>query len=159
MNYAIQVRNVRPQPVLSIRAVVPTPELIQFFDAACQEMQAYLAQLGMSQVGPPMSLWHSAPGQIPNSSDLETCLPIPHLIPASGRMSSRELPAGLEVFTVHAGAYDDMVQAFDALWHWVQAEGYEMAGPPRDVVLVGPNETSDPAAYRTEIVYPIARKQ
>ena len=51
-----------------------------------------------------------------------------------------ELPAGLEVFTVHAGAYNEMGDAFDAVWQWIQEQGYEVAGPPRDAVLVGPME-------------------
>lgn len=157
MIYEIHTRHVSAQAVLSIRAVVPTSELIQFFDTACEEIGAHLAQLGMTPAGPAMSLWHSAPGQIPNASDIETCLPVNQLVSASGRMSSRELPGGLEAFTVHSGGYENMVDAFDAVWKWIEAEGYEMTGPPRDVVLIGPGHTSDPAAYRTEVVYPIVR--
>lgn len=156
MVYEIQLREAGPQPVLSIRAVVPTLELVQFFDVACAEMRAYLAQAGIRITGPAMSLWHSAPGQIPGASDIETCWPIEGPAPSSGRMKYRELAAGFQAFTVHPGPYDDMGNAFDAVWHWIQERGYEMAGPPRDVVLVGPGDTSDPADYRTEIVYPVA---
>ena len=158
MPYVVQVREVAPQPILSIRAVVRTPELIQFFDEACREMQTYLSQVGGRTVGPPMSLWHSAPGQIPDASDIETCWPIEGPVASSGGMRYSELPAGLQAFTVHPGAYDEMGKAFDAVWHWIQEHGYEMAGAPRDVVLVGPNETRDPSAYRTEIVYPVSTR-
>ncbi len=159
MAYAIHVREVGPQPILSIRAVVRTLELVQFFDEACKEMQTYLTQVGVRTVDPAMSLWQSAPGQIPDGSDIETCLPIEGPVPPSGRMRYSELSAGLQAFTVHYGAYDDMGNAFDAVWHWIQEHGYEMAGPPRDVVLVGPNDTSDPSAYRTEIVYPVSTRK
>lgn len=155
MPYTIQVRAVPPQPILSIRAVVRTPELVQFFDEACREMEIYLAQVGVRRTGAPMSLWHSAPGEIPDSSDIETCLPVDKPVPPSGRMGFRILPAGTQAFTVHQGAYDDMGNAFDAVWQWIEEQGYKMAGAPRDVVLVGPNETSHLQEYRTEIVYPV----
>ena len=158
MTYQIQLREARPQPILSIRAVVPTMQLVQFFDEATQEMQAYLEEQGVRRTGPAMSLWHSAPGQIPGASDIETCWPIEGPVPPMGQMHYRVLPAGLEAITIHHGSYDDMGNAFDALWQWTQEQGYEMTGPPRDVVLVGPADAGDPSAYRTEIVYPVAAR-
>src|SRR3990172_8918719 len=98
MAYQIQIREVGPQPILSIRAVVRTPELVRFFDEACNEMQRYLAQVSIRTTGPAMSLWHSAPGQIPDGSDIETCWPIEAPVASSGRMRYGELPAGLEAF-------------------------------------------------------------
>jgi effector-binding domain-containing protein len=159
MAYEIRVREVGSQPILSIRAIVQTPELVRFFDEACNEMRTYLILVGVRAVGPARSLWHSAPGQIPDSFDIETCLAIEHPVPPSGRMRYGALPAGLQAFTVHHGAYNDMGNAFDAVWHWIQAHGYEMVGPPCDVVLVGPDDTSDPSAYRTEIVYPVSARK
>jgi effector-binding domain-containing protein len=155
MKYDIKVREVGSQPILGVRAVVRTLELVQFFDEACNQMKNYLAKAGVRTAGPAMSIWHSAPGQIPDGFDIETCIPIENLISPADPMRSRELPAGLQAFTVHYGAYDDMGNAFEAVWKWIQEHGYEMVGPPRDVVLIGPNETSDPSTYRTEIVYPV----
>jgi hypothetical protein len=100
MTYQVQIRQVGPQPILSIRAVVPTLELVQFFDEACTQMQAYLTQTGIRIVGPAMSLWHSAPGQIQDGFDLETGWPIEGPVPSLGRMHYRELPAGLQAFTM-----------------------------------------------------------
>lgn len=159
MTYQIQLREVEAQPILGIRAVVPTLELVQFFDEASREMQTYLEQQGIRTTGPAMSLWHSAPGQIPDASEIETCWPIEAPVPSMGRMKYRLLPAGLEACTIHHGSYDDMGNAFEALWQWTQEQGYEMTGPPRDAVLVGPNDTADPSAYRTEIIYPVAARR
>ncbi|HEY3476357.1 MAG TPA: hypothetical protein VGK56_17215 [Anaerolineales bacterium] len=85
-----------PQPILSIRAVVPTLELVRFFDEACREMQTYLEHKGIRITGSAMSLWHSAPGQIPDASDLETCWPIEMPVPSIGWMTHRVLPAVLK---------------------------------------------------------------
>jgi len=159
MPYEVQIREVGPQTIMSIRAVVPTLEMVKFFDDACNEMRAYVTQIGGRIVGPAMSLWQSEPGLIKDGFDIETCLPVEHPVPSIGRMRCSELPAGVHVFTVHHGPYDDMSNAFDAVWKWIQENDYEMAGPPRDVVLEGPKDTNDPTAYRTEIVFPISARK
>jgi effector-binding domain-containing protein len=153
--YAVQVRAAGPQPVAGIRDTVPTSDLVQFFADACREIHAYLSEIGVAVTGPPLSIWHSSPGEIPHGFDVETCIPVEHGVPARGRIRPGELAAGTIASTVHEGPYDDMGAAFDAVWSWIEAEGHEPAGPPRDVVLVGPDQTDDPAEFRTAIVYPI----
>jgi effector-binding domain-containing protein len=41
------------------------------------------------------------------------------------------------------------------LQKWIQERGHECVGPPREVYLVGPGQVSDPAAFRTEVQWPI----
>ena len=45
MPYEIQLREVGSQPILSIRAVVKTHDLVAFFDGAVREMRAYLTEV------------------------------------------------------------------------------------------------------------------
>ena len=148
----MRVKEVAAQPVLSIHAVVPRHELVRFFDEACDEMYEYLDRIGTRPAGPPMSLWHSAPGEIENASAIQTCIPVERAVPSQGRMQAGELPAGQLAYTIHVGPYDDMGQAFEAVWSWIQTEGHETVGPPRDVILAGSRDTDDPAEYRTEKV-------
>ena len=155
MTYDVKVRGTLPQPMLSIRDTVPITDLVAFFDAACAEMYAYLAWLDVCPAGPPLSLRHSAPAQIQGASDIETCVPGERQVPSHGRMRAGVLPGGELAYTVHEGAYDTMGAAFDAVWRWIQDNGGQMAGPPRDVVLAGPGDVADPALYRTEVALPV----
>lgn len=155
--YTIQIREVFAQSIAGIRSIVPNPQLESFFDQACREIRAYLSQIGVAAIADPMSLWHSSPGEIPDGFEIETCIPIERPVPAQGRIQPGELPAGTLASTIHEGPYDTMSAAFDAVWVWTQEHGYELAGPPRDVVLVGPDTTDNPTEYRTEIVYPIRK--
>ncbi len=155
MTYEVRVREVEAQPVLSIRAVVRVMELVGFFDEACKEVYEYLEREGVRPAGPPLSLWHSDPESNPGESDIETCVPVERPVPPSGRMKAGELPAGRLAYTIHEGPYDNMGEAFDAVWRWMQSNGRKPAGPPRDVVLVGPNDTDDPTQYCTEIAWPL----
>lgn len=155
MTYEVKVKEVAAQPILSIRARVPEGELVAFFDEACGEMYAYLERVGVRPAGPPMSQWYSDPEMTPGEAEIETCIPVEQHAPSSGRVKAGALPAGPLAYTVHDGPYDNMGEAFDAVRAWIQINGRKTAGPPRDVVLVGPNDTDNALAYRTEIAWPI----
>ena len=159
MQYVVQLKELRAQPLVSIRAVVSATQLVDFFEEAVREMRDYLAEIGERPAGPPLSLWHSSPEQSETEFDFEPCLPVPHSVPAKGRIRAGELPAGLVASTIHSGDYDSMGAAFDAVWNWIVDHSYKPAGPPRDVVLVGAHDAVDPVHYRTEIAWPVRSKQ
>ena len=41
---------------------------------------------------------------------------------------------------------------------WIEANGYEYAGPMFDIYHVSPHETSDPSEFVTEVCYPVRKK-
>ena len=45
-----------------------------------------------------------------------------------------------------------------ALTAWIEANGYEYAGPMFDIYHVSPHETSDPSEFVTEVCYPVRKK-
>jgi effector-binding domain-containing protein len=40
---------------------------------------------------------------------------------------------------------------------WIEASGYQVAGPNRELYLTSPNETKDPAKYVTEVQFPVVK--
>ena len=70
-------------------------------------------------------------------------------------MNGRELPGGRVAYTLHSGPYESVGPIYAVLQKWIQEHGHECAGPPREVYLVGPGQVSDPAAFRTEVQWPI----
>ena len=46
---------------------------------------------------------------------------------------------------------------YGELGAWVVENAMSVAGPVREVYRVGPREVSDPAAWRTEIGWPVFR--
>ena len=46
----------------------------------------------------------------------------------------------------------------ESLTAWIDANGYEYAGPIFDIYHVGPHETNDPAEFVTEVCYPVRAK-
>jgi effector-binding domain-containing protein len=105
-------------------------------------------------VGPPLALYHG-PEFDEEDVDVEWCVPLERPVVGKGRMQGGELPAATVAFTLHTGAYDAVGPVYAAIQAWMQERGHESAGPAREIYLVGPGAVADPAAYRTEIQWPI----
>ena len=77
--------------------------------------------------------------------------------PRSGRVHPATLPAVELAVTVHAGEHDDIDVTYGELGAWVVGNALAVAGPVRETYLVGPRDTPDPAAWRTEVGWPVFR--
>jgi DNA-binding transcriptional MerR regulator len=77
--------------------------------------------------------------------------------PRSGRVRPVVLPAVELAVTTHHGEHDDIDVSYGELGTWVVANALAVAGPVRESYLVGPRDTADPAAWRTEIGWPVFR--
>jgi DNA-binding transcriptional MerR regulator len=77
--------------------------------------------------------------------------------PHAGRVHPLTLPAVELAVVTHAGAHDDIDVTYGELGSWVVEHALAVAGPVRETYLVGPRDTPDPAAWRTEIGWPVFR--
>ena len=77
--------------------------------------------------------------------------------PRSGRVRPVTLPAVELAVTTHVGKHDDIDVTYGDLGAWVVANALAVAGPVRETYLVGPRDTADPSAWRTEIGWPVFR--
>jgi hypothetical protein len=65
------------------------------------------------------------------------------------------VPAAELVTVVHAGSYRDFDLAYGALATHVAQHAIGVDGPIREYFLVGPHDTRDETAWRTEIGWPV----
>ena len=68
-----------------------------------------------------------------------------------------ELAAAELAVTTHAGPHDDIDVTYGRLGAWVVDHALAVHGPISEIYLVGPRDTSDELAWRTEIGWPIFR--
>lgn len=66
-----------------------------------------------------------------------------------------DLPACEVAVLTHQGSYDSLEDSYRRLGAWVGANAEASELPARELYLVGPGETDDPDALRTEICWPI----
>ncbi len=75
--------------------------------------------------------------------------------PSIGRVHPVELPAVELAVTTHVGAHDDIAVTYGELGAWVSTNALAVCGPVRETYLVGPADTPEPSAWRTEIGWPV----
>lgn len=76
---------------------------------------------------------------------------------AVGRIEVVDLPAIELAGVVHHGAHDDIDVTYGRLGAWVVEHALSVDGMVQETYLVGPDDNPDPAAWRTEIGWPVFR--
>jgi len=116
-----------------------------------------LGQNGIPPAGPLMAIYHD-PEYREQDTDVEAIIPfsssgtLPH-----PRIKVRDLTELLVASLIRTGPYDDFHPAYQALIGWIQANGYQIAGPNREVYLRGPWEGIVSEDFVTEIQFPVAK--
>ncbi|WP_159844478.1 MerR family transcriptional regulator [Nocardia sp. CY41] len=72
-------------------------------------------------------------------------------------LSAIELPARRFAVAVHEGPFEDFDRTYGALGSHVAEHDVALSEPIREMYLVGPDVSDDPATYRTEVCWPIAQ--
>ncbi|ASW56195.1 MerR family transcriptional regulator [Plantactinospora sp. KBS50] len=76
---------------------------------------------------------------------------------ATGRIAVISLPAVELAVAVHHGPHDDIDVTYGRLGAWVAGHALAVDGPIHETYLVGPRDTGEAEAWRTEIGWPVFR--
>jgi len=128
----VVVRGIAPQLVARLRQVVPdTGETHLLFE----EAERHVAQHGARASAPPLAIFHDGEYR-EHDLDVEVAIPLKAAIPGTPRIQVGALPGGDSLAClVHTGSYDTIGAASEALLAWIEAHGYQIAGPTREVYL------------------------
>jgi len=161
--YEVVIKKVEPMTIASVRAVVPTPpEQGPLWEELGEALRAH----HVPTTGACLSLYHDE-GTPERDWDIEVCEPIDAALSETGRVKVRQLPAvATMACVVHHGPFTAISQAYDAIMKWIDANGYRICGPGREVYLReakpsgqgGPIPVSqtDPETV-TEIQFPVEK--
>lgn len=153
--HEVVVKKAGPLRVAAVRGVV---ENYQSVGPLFGEIMAALGKHAVAPAGPPMALYYDEEYK-EKEVDVEAAIPVGGgEIPTSGRVRLRELEAYDNVASLtRQGPYDDFTPAYQELMSWIQANGFRIIGPNREIYLSGPESGSPPEAYITEIQFPVAK--
>jgi DNA-binding transcriptional MerR regulator/effector-binding domain-containing protein len=128
----VVVRRIAPQLMARLRLVVPdTDETHLLFEEAERHAARYNARAS----APPVAVFYDGEYR-EEDVDMEVAIPLKHAIPSTDRIQVGELPGGESMAClVHTGTYDTIGAASEALLAWIEAHGYQIAGPTREVYL------------------------
>ncbi|MFC4855967.1 MerR family transcriptional regulator [Actinophytocola glycyrrhizae] len=148
-----ELRSVPARTVAAIEDVVDHDDVLSWYAGAMAELDAAVS--GQPSLGPPGGLY---------ANELFTGGRGTVLVhrpvtdpPALGRVKPVDLPPVELAVTVHSGSHDDIDVTYGRLGSWVVEHALAVDGPVHETYLVAPRDTADPAAWRTEIGWPVFR--
>lgn len=162
------IKKVEPQFVAAIRTIVPT-----YGDQGMLwgQLDVFLGQHKMNPVGPCLTIYYDTEYK-ESDVDLEVCEPVSPSSEGEGTVVIRELP-GAETMAclLHEGDFATIGETYGALLAWIEANGYRIVGPNREVylrVVAGsPSDVEYPADYftnnpderLTEVQFPVKKER
>ncbi len=153
--YEVIIKKVDPMRVASVHDVIAN---YQSVGPLIEELFAEIGKYQIAPAGPVTTIYYD-PEYKEKDVDVEAVVPISNRDgELSGRVSIKELEGYEEMASLmRVGPYDDFRPAYQELMDWVQANGYRMIGPNREIYLRGPEANIPPKEYVTEIQFPVTK--
>ena len=126
-----------------------------------KELHAALEENGITPIGPQLAIYldeEYTPHNAAVAAAVPVKVPLGTKMPEDIRVQFDDLPGDLMVSLVHSGPWDDFRPAYQAIMEWVEANGYEIIGPNREIHLVGPRDGVPPEEFQMEIQFPIQKR-
>ena len=151
----VELRAAPAATVAAIRAVVDHRDVLAWYREAMTELDSVLASANQTPIGPCGGLYDN---ELFTDDHGDAMVYLPTKAPPTiGRVHPFTIPRAEVAVTVHHGPHDDIDITYGALGNHVTERALAISGPVRETYLVGPRDTHDTTAWRTEIGWPIFR--
>ena len=153
--YDIVLKNVPAMLIASCRVTIPTNDQVpDYLRPAYTETYDYVRGQGAKDTGPYFALWHS-PADVYENEDAEAVVPIDRPLAGTDRVKVYELPSTYVAALVHHGNFEDFTQGHAALLEWINANGYKITGPYREIYIK--HQKGQLSDSTTEIQFPVEK--
>ena len=146
-------RRTEATSVAAVRDVVDRSDVLSWYEGAMSELDAVLNAAGAIRTGPPGGLYDNELFTRERGA-MVVYIPVADP-PTIGAVEPFVIPATDLATTMHLGPHDDIDVTYGALGTYVSQQAFEVVGPVREIYHVGPRDTDDRGAWRTEIGWPI----
>jgi len=154
-NYDVLIKTVPAMLVASRRVTIPTNDQVpQYLGPAYTEAYDYVRKQGAKDAGPCFALWHS-PADVYENEDAEAVVPIDRQLKGNDRVTVYQLPATQVAAVIHQGDFEDFTQGHAALLEWIDANGYKIVGPYREIYIK--HDKRHLLNTTTEIQFPVEK--
>jgi effector-binding domain-containing protein len=149
---AVIIKDTDPLRFASIRKTIPAYNQVgQLFAELFRDFPGQAAR------GPCFAIWHDDEHK-DQDVDAEACVPIDEKYQGPPTIRCADLPTVKVASLIHHGAYNTLNQSYQIVLKWVEANGYQVHGPIREIYLhYGEPVRQDDESYVTEILVPIAK--
>jgi len=150
----VEYRSIPAMHAVAIRATVGWDDTEPWLKEALAELDQTVDSRSSGRTGPDSALYSGEFFEA-HVGEVTAFVPVRGGIVTTGRVELVEIPAADVAVLVHCGPFGDLDQAYGALGTFVAERVVAADGPIREQYLVTEDDTDDPAAYRTEVCWPI----
>jgi DNA-binding transcriptional MerR regulator len=143
--YSVETREIPQQSVATLQRSLTVGDLPAFIEDGFARLTATLRNTEAERAGAFFVVYH---GEVNDDSDgpVELCLPFSGELSSAGEVNVRTEAAHHEAFTRITRsqvAFPGILDAYAAVEAWIEREGREMAGAPREVYFVDGDVAAD----------------
>jgi DNA-binding transcriptional MerR regulator len=154
--FEVKDRAVPEQLVLTEQRHVSIDDMPGWLPGAMQRVTQQAETHG-GPTGPMFVIYH---GEVTHESDgpVEVCIPVRAALETIIELATRREPAHREVYvriTKAQWEFPQILSAYDAVTEFIQVEGLNAAGAPREVYLAHP-KSADPNEDLCDVAFPVA---
>jgi DNA-binding transcriptional MerR regulator len=152
MNYEVTVDE-RPRFQLAAIRRDTTPDKIgKDLTDAWTELSEYLKSSSLAPQDVPVCIYR---GWEPNNWVIEAGFVVDGEVTPHEEVHPLEVPGGRCASLIHEGPYEELGLANRAMGKWFTDNGHEMTELPYERYITDPTVETDPAKYKTEVVWPL----
>lgn len=140
MNLEVVVKDIPTQQIISITRRHTVDGLGKQEEIDIGALFALAHEQGAQPAGAPFGIYH---GPVSETEDgpVETCIAVNGKVEGKGEIEVKQLEGGKAASVTITGDqchYPELLGAYDAGADWIQKNGYEMVGAPREIWYSGP---------------------
>jgi DNA-binding transcriptional MerR regulator/predicted transcriptional regulator YdeE len=156
--YDVVLKKVAPLQVAQVRGVAPSMEQLgPTLDRLFDQVMGYISQHGTTCVGPGITLYYDTEYRERDIS-VGACMPFEGSLNDGEQVKVVELPAVETMASViHHGSFNTLNQGYNAILKWIEANGYHISGPTRELNLEY-ERGGDQSKFVTEIQFPVEKR-
>ncbi len=147
-----EIADTPSQLTAAISMEVPPSQIRSAMTSGRDELLAAVKGQGIGPTGPLFDHYRKVNSEI---FDFDICVPVSTPVAATGRVVSREVPALKVARTVYRGPYEQLPDAWREFDGWIRANGHVPAPDLYQCYSVGPEASSNPADWKTELRRPL----
>ena len=140
------------QLIASLHIETPRSMMQRVMGPAIGETMAAVKAQGVGPVGPWFAHHHK---MTPEAFDFDICVPVSAPVAAVGRVKAGLRPPLKVVRTTYHGPYEGLGGAWQEFVAWAEANNFKTASDLYECYVVGPESSSNPADWRTELIRPL----
>lgn len=146
--YPVRLREIRETPVCGLRRIVIN--LQQDLPPMINSLLEDITAMGGLYAGPPIVLYHDEVFKT-EQADVEVAWPV-----LNKDLANKNLPALVAATLMHVGPYDGIASSYDAVYAWINQNGYRARAPRMEIIYNDPQNTPQ-EQLTIEIAIPVEK--